>query len=455
MASSAAASLIRRKSAAVIRQRWSWPLAFAPASHSSGGIGERAASSISTDCSALDGWLPAAQYSSRGRYCEYPLPSNDALAPRIAGAYPSAFPQTRSQLPPVGAASFSTKAADEEDHVEDGGHGDEEVEDDEEPQPGDEPSKMRKIKKPSILLQLPQTYTPAMAYDVITSHHPPRTTISRRDLRLLCLSARPGVKKDGKKIAQALRDFRRCNNLEVDSVGSRVAMEGMVRAWTPEGASAEQKALAVVLALEKGWVDVKGTGVYYAYPTKGVDHWLETLLSCLRESKGEIRLPEGFDHTTDMWPKRKDTDGGGDDEADPSDLFPVRLLRTVQQTVHLLIQRGSHPDRMMKKRAGRKYRKALCLTPEEGNATQLTVHLGVQIALELGGTSKCARDCALTKFREKRNKDLEETGKLVIEKYREERAAELAEAVATEEADSESESSMEGEENEGEDENNS
>jgi hypothetical protein len=211
--------------------------------------------------------------------------------------------------------------------------------------------------------------------------------IRQSDFVRLCESSRPGKMKDAKVIATALKEFKRCNRFVLQTVGSRAAVEGMLRSMTPtwkvqDGRPRVRAALFVAEQI----VD-ETTGLYFAVETITVDNVLEELYNGLIEMK-DNHLKIIVDNVDDEAEKEEETSG---------DLKLAKdALRLTEGMLKLLIKRKSRPEWDMKKRAKRQYMKRLQIG---SGPYRTTLQLATKISLLIGGTS-VAQEKVITPFEE-------------------------------------------------------
>ena len=279
-------------------------------------------------------------------------------------------------------------------------------------------------KAPSVLQSLPDGYTPGLALSVLQTSSAGGKFIRLTDFRDLALAARAGHHKDAGVILTALKDFKRCNSFSVDTRGTRVAMQGMVRALTPlenkdYGSPSAMDMVNANLFVLDAFMDTK-TGLYYAAKTEYVEIHMKQLLDAVKEAK--LKLPAGFnEEAKDSQAEEEVSDETqGDDDDSESTALAICVLHTTRDAMAALIKRGIHPERQMTKRKARKYLKQLRI--DDGPAPS-TVHVGVEICLELGASAKLTRNMLLSPYRRARYKTDEETVLLADNKEKAEKEA--------------------------------
>ena len=261
-------------------------------------------------------------------------------------------------------------------------------------------------KAPSILLSLDENYTTGAALNALRHNSAGGKFIRLTDFRDLALSARRGYKRDASSILTALKDFRRNNAFIINVPGATVAMEGMLRACTAVedkkyGAPTALNRVEASLYVMDAFLD-ETTGLYYASTTELVETNMKLLLEAARDA--DLCLPAGYgEDTKDDGGEENDEGGsaneGDGDEDDESSTDTAALAKHVldvtRDTMAALIKRGRDPTKHMRKRAARKYRKHL--RAEEGPSPS-TAHVGVEIFLALGASSKVTKDMVLSPY---------------------------------------------------------
>ena len=140
-----------------------------------------------------------------------------------------------------------------------------------------------------------------------------------------------------------------------------------------------------------------------------------------------------------------EVDGDEDDESSTDTAALAKhVLDVTRDTMAALIKRGRDPTKHMRKRAARKYRKHL--RAEEGPSPS-TAHVGVEICLALGASSKVTKDMVLSPYQsfpkyERRFPPAEDATVELVSKKRaaeEQAKAEAEAAAAAAEAEAEAE----------------
>ena len=198
--------------------------------------------------------------------------------------------------------------------------------------------------------------------------------IRQSDFVTLCESARPGKMRDAKVIATAMKEFKRCNRFVLQSVGSKAAVDGILRSMTPtwKVQDGKPRVRAALFAAEQ--IVDETTGLYFAVETATVDKVLEEL------HKGLLEMQEN---------RMKVTIDNIDDETVGEDIrTDVKLakdaLRLTGDMINQLIKRRSRPERDMNKRRKNLYLKRLQIG---GGPRRSTLQLGTKISLLIGGTT--------------------------------------------------------------------
>ena len=198
--------------------------------------------------------------------------------------------------------------------------------------------------------------------------------IRQSDFVTLCESARPGKMRDAKVIATAMKEFKRCNRFVLQSVGSKAAVDGILRSMTPtwKVQDGKPRVRAALFAAEQ--IVDETTGLYFAVETATVDKVLEEL------HKGLLEMQEN---------RMKVTIDNIDDETVGEDISTdVKLakdaLRLTGDMINQLIKRRSRPERDMNKRRKNLYLKRLQVG---SGPRRSTLQLGTKISLLIGGTT--------------------------------------------------------------------
>ena len=198
--------------------------------------------------------------------------------------------------------------------------------------------------------------------------------IRQSDFVTLCESARPGKMRDAKVIATAMKEFKRCNRFVLQSVGSKAAVDGILRSMTPtwKVQDGKPRVRAALFAAEQ--IVDETTGLYFAVETATVDKVLEEL------HKGLLEMQEN---------RMKVTIDNIDDETVGEDISTdVKLakdaLRLTGDMINQLIKRRSRPERDMNKRRKNLYLKRLQIG---SGPRRSTLQLGTKISLLIGGTT--------------------------------------------------------------------
>lgn len=199
--------------------------------------------------------------------------------------------------------------------------------------------------------------------------------IRQSDFVRLCESSRPGKMKDAKVIATALKEFKRCNRFVLQIVGSRAAVEGMLRSMTPTWKVQDGKPRVRAALFVAEQILDETTGLYFAVETVTVDKVLEELYKGLLEMQ-DNNMKVSIEKVGD------ETEEGEESSAD------VKLvkdsLRATEGMLKLLIKRKSRPEWDMKKRAKSQYLKRLQIG---SGPYRTTLQLATKLSLLIGGTS--------------------------------------------------------------------
>ena len=233
--------------------------------------------------------------------------------------------------------------------------------------------------------------------------------IRQSDFVALCESSRPGKMKDAKVIAKALRDFKRCNRFVLQIVGSRAAIDGMMRSMTPTWKiqDGKPKVKAALFVLEQ-ILDGLNTGLYYTVSAEDVNEIFEVLHEGLLEmEKNGMKLridnikeekeaeegeePEGKEETRttgrkfDLQQHLKCGDDSLLEVEGASDVEQLarNTLRLTEGVMKVLINRRMRPEWEMKKRAKRQYLQRLQIG---GGPHQTTLQLATKISLLVAGS---------------------------------------------------------------------
>ncbi|KAL3800607.1 hypothetical protein ACHAW5_001075 [Stephanodiscus triporus] len=211
--------------------------------------------------------------------------------------------------------------------------------------------------------------------------------IRQSDFVRLCESSRPGKMKDAKVIATALKEFKRCNRFVLQIVGSRAAVEGMLRSMKPTWKVQDGKPRVRAALFVAEQILDETTGLYFAVETVTVDKVLEELYKGLLEMQDnnmKVRIEKVGDETAE----------GEEISAD------VKLvkdsLRATEGMLKLLIKRKSRPEWDMKKRAKSHYLKRLQIG---SGPYRTTLQLATKISLLIGGSS-VAQEKVIAPFEE-------------------------------------------------------
>lgn len=199
--------------------------------------------------------------------------------------------------------------------------------------------------------------------------------IRQSDFVTLCESARPGKMRDAKVIATAMKEFKRCNRFVLQSVGSKAAVDGILRSMTPtwKVQDGKPRVRAALFAAEQ--IVDETTGLYFAVETATVDKVLEELHKGLLEMQ-ENRMKVTIDNIDD------ETVEGEDISTDVK--LAKDALRLTGDMINQLIKRRSRPERDMNKRRKNLYLKRLQIG---GGPRRSTLQLGTKISLLIGGTT--------------------------------------------------------------------
>ena len=199
--------------------------------------------------------------------------------------------------------------------------------------------------------------------------------IRQSDFVMLCESARPGKMRDAKVIATAMKEFKRCNRFVLQSVGSKAAVDGMLRSMTPtwKVQDGKPRVRAALFAAEQ--IVDETTGLYFAVETATVDKVLEELQEGLLEMQ-ENRMKVTIDNIDG------ETVEGEDISTDVK--LAKDALRLTAEMINQLIKRRSRPERDMNKRRKNLYLKRLQIG---SGPRRSTLQLGTKISLLIGGTS--------------------------------------------------------------------
>jgi hypothetical protein len=199
--------------------------------------------------------------------------------------------------------------------------------------------------------------------------------IRQSDFVMLCESARPGKMRDAKVIATAMKEFKRCNRFVLQSIGSKAAVDGMLRSMTPtwKVQDGKPRVRAALFAAEQ--IVDETTGLYFAVETATVDKVLEELHKGLLEMQ-ENRMKVTIDNIDG------ETVEGEDMSTDVK--MAKDALRLTAEMINQLIKRRSRPERDMNKRRKNLYLKRLQIG---SGPRRSTLQLGTKISLLIGGTS--------------------------------------------------------------------
>ena len=275
--------------------------------------------------------------------------------------------------------------------------------------------------------------------------------IRQSDFVALCESSRPGKKKDAKVIAKALRDFKRCNRFVLQLVGSRAAIDGMMRSMTPtwKVQDGKPKVKAALFVLEQ-ILDGLNTGLYYTVSAEDVNEVFEVLhegllemeksgmklkIDNIREEKEaeEGEEPEGEEEETRTTGRKFDLQQHlkcGDDTllevegASDVEQLARNTLRLTEGVMKVLINRRMRPEWEMKKRAKRQYLKLLQIG---GGPHQTTLQLATQIALLVAGSEATEERIVVPFGKAKKTAKVDEITRKLVED------AKVLEAAAVEE----------------------
>lgn len=233
-------------------------------------------------------------------------------------------------------------------------------------------------RSPSALEQANlEEITPGHAIYILQRHAAlanGKKLIRQSDFVRLCESSRPGKMKDAKVIATALKEFKRCNRFVLQTVGSRAAVEGMLRSMTPTWKVQDGKPRVRAALFVAGQILDETTGLYFAVETLTVDKVLEELYNGLIEMQGN-NMKVVIDEVDDEAKEGEETS---------SDIKLAKdALRLTEGMMKLLIKRKSRPEWDMNKRSKSQYLKRLQIG---SGPYRSTLQLATKISLLIGGT---------------------------------------------------------------------
>ncbi|KAL9188251.1 hypothetical protein ACHAXT_006629 [Thalassiosira profunda] len=226
--------------------------------------------------------------------------------------------------------------------------------------------------------------TPGHALSVLQIYGAePTNYIRHADFVKLCESARPGKMRDGKIIATALKEFRKNNRFNVHIVGASAAIEGMLRALTPTWKVQDGRPRLRAATFVAQQIADDATGLYFAVETVMVNKVLEELhkgLTEMVESGINVRVDKIGEKVAEEGEESEEPEEG--EEANPNEKTLREALQATEDLIQLLTKRCSSPQQQMKKRARRKYLKALRVRT---GPKMTTFQSAANIAVLIGG----------------------------------------------------------------------
>ena len=234
-------------------------------------------------------------------------------------------------------------------------------------------------RSPSALEQANlEEVTPGHAIYILQRHAAlanGKKLIRQSDFVRLCESSRPGKMKDAKVIATALKEFKRCNRFVLQTVGSRAAVEGMLRSMTPTWKFQDGKPRVRAALFVAGQIVDETTGLYFAVETLTVDKVLEELYN------GLIKMQ---DNNMKVIIDKVDDEAEEGEETSSDFKLAKDALRLTEGMIKLLIKRKSRPEWDMNKRSKSQYLKRLQIG---SGPYRSTLQLATKISLLVGGTT--------------------------------------------------------------------